>query len=232
MKKKNIVKIIILIIAIILLILVGILIYKQYWINKFEKILEENDSTNYELIQTDGQTTITVKVYGNIYTYEDETNYIWISESENLRVIMDTENKSAIITENPETALEVGSLNSTYLDFFENSGMSFKYLGKEDSYYKLQFTNKSTGNTTVFYLNSETGIVEKIEENFNGAQNVYDITVNLDCVTEEDVQYPDLSEYEIGVSSSTVVDTTEDYEQEVADDENVIQENTVTQEDE
>ena len=232
MKKKNIIKIIILIIAIILLILVGILIYKQYWINKFEKILEENDSTNYELIQTDGQNTITVKVYGNIYTYEDDTNYIWISESENLRVIMDTENKSAIITENPETALEVGSLNSTYLDFFENSSMSFKYLGKEDSYYKLQFTNKSTGNTTVFYLNSETGIVEKIEENFNGAQNVYDITVNLDCVTEEDVQYPDLSEYEIGVSSSTVVDTTEDYEQEVADDENVIQENTVTQEDE
>lgn len=232
MKKKNIVKIIILIIAIILLILVGILIYKQYWINKFEKILEENDSTNYELIQTDGQTTTTVKVYGNIYTYEDDSNYIWISETENLRVIMDTENKSAIITENPETALEVGSLNSTYLDFFENSGMSFKYLGKEDSYYKLQFTNKSTGNTTVFYLNSETGIVEKIEENFNGAQNVYDITVNLDCVTEEDVQYPDLAEYEIGVSSSTVVDTTEDYEQEVADDENVVQENTVTQEDE
>lgn len=227
MKKKNVLKVVILIIAIILLVIIGILIYKQFWINKFKKILEENDSTNYELIQTDGITTATVKVYGNIYTYEDEDNYIWISESENLRVIMDKKNKSAIITENPESPLKVGSLNSTYLDYFDDDTMKFKYLGKENPFYKLQFTNKSTGNNTIFYLNSETGVVEKIEEVFNGAQNIYDITVNSECVNAEEVEYPDLSEYEIGVSSSTVPveESSEDYEREVADDENTIVEN-------
>lgn len=226
MKKKKILKIIILIIAVILLVLLAFLLYKQYWINKFTKILEENDSTNYELIQTDGQTTTTVKVYGKIYTSEDESVFVWISEPENIRVIMDKLNKSAIITENSEEELKVGSLNSTYLDYFENSNMEFKYLGKEDSFYKLQFTDKNTGYITTFYLNIDTGIVEKIIEEFNGAQNTYEISVNLDCVNEEEVSYPDLSEYNIGVSSSTVItENSEDYEKEVAEDENVTQEN-------
>lgn len=225
MKKKKLIKLIILIVAIVLLVVLEILIYNQVQINRFKEILEENDSTNYELIQTDGITTATIKVYGNIYTYEDENNYIWISESENLRVVMDKKNKSAIITENPENELKVGSLNSTYLDYFENDSMKFKYLGEENPFYKLQFINKGTGNNTIFYLNSENGVVEKIEENFNGAQNIYDITVNLESVTSEEVVYPDLSEYDIGVSSSTVPEESEEsYENEVTD-ENIINEN-------
>ena len=229
MKKKKLIKLIILIVVIVLLVVLEILIYNQVQINRFKKILEENDSTNYELIQTDGITTTTVKVYGNTYTYEDENNYIWISESENLRVVMDKKNKSAIITENPENELKVGSLNSTYLDYFENDSMKFKYLGEENPFYKLQFTNKSTGNNTIFYLNSETGVVEKIEEIFNGAQNIYDITVNFECVTAEEVEYPDLSEYDIGVSSSTVPDESEEnYENEVAD-ENIVYENILNE---
>ena len=229
MKKKKLIKLIILIVVIVLLVVLEILIYNQVQINRFKKILEENDSTNYELIQTDGITTTTVKVYGNIYTYEDENNYIGISESENLRVVMDKKNKSAIITENPENELKVGSLNSTYLDYFENDSMKFKYLGEENPFYKLQFTNKSTGNNTIFYLNSETGVVEKIEEIFNGAQNIYDITVNFECVTAEEVEYPDLSEYDIGVSSSTVPDESEEnYENEVAD-ENIVYENILNE---
>ena len=225
MKKKKLIKLIILIVVIVLLVVLEILIYNQVQINRFKEILEENDSTNYELIQTDGITTATIKVYGNIYTYEDENNYIWISESENLRVVMDKKNKSAIITENPENELKVGSLNSTYLDYFENDSMKFKYLGEENPFYKLQFTNKGTGNNTIFYLNSENGVVEKIEENFNGAQNIYDITVNLESVTSEEVVYPDLSEYDIGVSSSTVPEESEkSYENEVTD-ENIINEN-------
>ena len=225
MKKKKLIKLIILIVVIVLLVVLEILIYNQVQINRFKEILEENDSTNYELIQTDGITTATIKVYGNIYTYEDENNYIWISESENLRVVMDKKNKSAIITENPENELKVGSLNSTYLDYFENDSMKFKYLGEENPFYKLQFTNKGTGNNTIFYLNSENGVVEKIEENFNGAQNIYDITVNLESVTSEEVVYPDLSEYDIGVSSSTVPEESEEsYENEVTD-ENIINEN-------
>lgn len=229
MKKKKLIKLIILIVVIVLLVVLEILIYNQVQINRFKKILEENDSTNYELIQTDGITTTTVKVYGNIYTYEDENNYIWISEFENLRVVMDKKNKSAIITENPENELKVGSLNSTYLDYFENDSMKFKYLGEENPFYKLQFTNKSTGNNTIFYLNSETGVVEKIEEIFNGAQNIYDITVNFECVTAEEVEYPDLSEYDIGVSSSTVPDESEEnYENEVAD-ENIVYENILNE---
>lgn len=225
MKKKKLIKLIILIVVIVLLVVLEILIYNQVQINRFKEILEENDSTNYELIQTDGITTATIKVYGNIYTYEDENNYIWISESENLRVVMDKKNKSAIITENPENELKVGSLNSTYLDYFENDSMKFKYLGEENPFYKLQFTNKGTGNNTIFYLNSENGVVEKIEENFNGAQNIYDITVNFESVTSEEVVYPDLSEYDIGVSSSTVPEESEEsYENEVTD-ENIINEN-------
>ena len=69
MKKKKLIKLIILIVVIVLLVVLEILIYNQVQINRFKKILEENDSTNYELIQTDGITTTTVKVYGNIYTY-------------------------------------------------------------------------------------------------------------------------------------------------------------------
>ena len=227
MKKKKNLKIVILIIAIILLVIIGILIYKQFWINKFKKILKENDSSNYELVQTDGITTSTVKVYEDIYTYEDENNFIWISETENLRVIMDKVNKSAIITENSESALKVGSLNSTYLDYFDNDTMKFKYLGKEDSFYKLQFENKSTGNITIFYMNIDTGIIEKIEKLFNGAQNNYEIKVKFDCVTSDDVAYPDLAEYDIGVSSSTVPteESSEDYEREVVDDGNTVIEN-------
>lgn len=225
MKKKNIIKIIILVIVVILLVFLGILLYKQLMINKFKNLLEENDSTNYELVQTDGETTTTVKVYGNIYTYEDDNNFVWISEPENTRVIMDKVNKTAIITENPEEALEVESLNSTYLNYFENDNMTFKYLGTEDIFYKLQFADENLGSVTTFYLNKDTGIVEKMVEEFNDAQNTYEISVTKDSVTAEETEYPDLSEYNIGVSSSTVItESSEDYEKEVAE-ENIVQEN-------
>lgn len=114
--------------------------------------------------------------------------------------------------------LKFGSLNSTYLNYFENNDMDFKYLGQDGDFYKLQFKNKSLENYIIFYLNKNNGIVEKIEENFGGVKNTYEISVEFDCVNSDDVKYPDLTEYEIGVSSSTVVpEVEENYKQEKAE---------------
>lgn len=167
-RNKNVLKFIVLIIAIALLIWIGILIYKQIWISKFENMLKKNDSTNYELVQTDGKSSTTVRVLDNVYTLDDETNFIWINETENVRIVMDKENKLAMITENPENKLEVKSLNATYIEkYFENDSMNFKYLGKEDNFYKLQFEDKNTGFITIFYLNKDSKIIEKMVEKFN-----------------------------------------------------------------
>ena len=197
MKKfKNIIKIIIIIALIV--------VYKKVMINRFINLLNQSNSNNYELVQNDGTTITTIKVKDGVLLSEDDDTYIWINSIENIRIIMEKNSKIAMITENSEEVFEVGSLNSTYInDYFENDDLKFKYLGKEEDSYKVQFTNKDTEIITIFYIDSDTGIIQKIEENFNGLEIVSNFEVNFDVVTDEDVAYPDLSEYEIGVSSST-----------------------------
>ena len=205
MKKfKNIIKIIIIIALIVVLVLIGIVVYKKVMINRFINLLNQSNSNNYELVQNDGTTITTIKVKDGVLLSEDDDTYIWINSIENIRIIMEKNSKIAMITENSEEVFEVGSLNSTYInDYFENDDLKFKYLGKEEDSYKVQFTNKDTEIITIFYIDSDTGIIQKIEENFNGLEIVSNFEVNFDVVTDEDVAYPDLSEYEIGVSSST-----------------------------
>ena len=198
MKKfKNIIKIIVIIILIIVLALLCMLIYKKLMINKFVNLLNKSDSSNYELIQSDGTTTTTVKVKDGVLVSEDDDTIIWISENENIRIIMDKNYYSAIITENFEEA-EVGSLNLSYInDYFENSDWKFKYLGKEDDLYKVQFTNKDTGAIVIFYINNDTGVVEKLDEDFGGDEVNLTFEVSFDVVTDEDVAYPDLTAYTV-----------------------------------
>ena len=205
MKKfKNIIKIIIIIALIVVLVLIGIVVYKKVMINRFINLLNQSNSNNYELVQNDGTTITTIKVKDGVLLSEDDDTYIWINSIENIRIIMEKNSKIAMITENSEEVFEVGSLNSTYInDYFENDDLKFKYLGKEEDSYKVQFINKDTEIITIFYIDSDTGIIQKIEENFNGLEIVSNFEVNFDVVTDEDVAYPDLSEYEIGVSSST-----------------------------
>ena len=199
MKKfKNIIKIIVIIVLIILLVLLGIVIYKKIMINKFINLLNKNDSSNYELIQNDGTTVTTVKVKDGVLVSEDDDTIIWISETENIRIIIDKNYNSAMITENSEEAFEVSSLNSTYIsDYFENNDLKFKYLSKEDNLYKVQFTNKDTDAITIFYINSDTGVIEQIDENINGEEFTLNFDVTFDIVTDEDVEYPDLSTYDV-----------------------------------
>lgn len=199
MKKfKNIIKIIVIIVLIILLVLLGITIYKKITINKFINLLNQNDSSNYELIQNDGTTVTTVKVKDGVLVSEDDDTIIWISETENIRVIIDKNYNSAMITENSEEAFEVSSLNSTYIsDYFENNNLKFKYLSKEDNLYKVKFTNKDTGTITIFYINGDTGVIEQIDENINGEEFTLNFDVTFDIVTDEDVEYPDLSTYDV-----------------------------------
>ena len=199
MKKfKNIIKIIVIIVLIILLVLLGIVIYKKIMINKFINLLNQNDSSNYELIQNDGTTVTTVKVKDGVLVSEDDDTIIWISETENIRIIIYKNYNSAMITENSEEAFEVSSLNSTYIsDYFENNDLKFKYLSKEDNLYKVQFTNKDTDAITIFYINSDTGVIEQIDENINGEEFTLNFDVTFDIVTDEDVEYPDLSTYDV-----------------------------------
>ena len=130
-RTKNILKIFILIILIIGLIFLTGLIYQEIQKNKFQKILKENDASNYELVENINGEEIKVYVRDKVLLSEDGNTKIWLSEFEQKRVIFDDEYKTAIFDENDEE-LKVNSLNYTYInDFFKNSNQSFKYIGKD-----------------------------------------------------------------------------------------------------
>ena len=156
-RTKNILKIFILIILIIGLIFLTGLIYQEIQKNKFQKILKENDASNYELVENINGEEIKVYVRDKVLLSEDGNTKIWLSEFEQKRVIFDDEYKTAIFDENDEE-LKVNSLNYTYInDFFENSNQSFKYIGKDKGYYKIQFKEKESDKIRLF----------KMQENLN-----------------------------------------------------------------
>ena len=138
-RKKNLLKILILIILIIGLIFITNAIYQKLQSNRFEKILKENDSMNYKLTEIVNGEETNVTVRDNVLLSEEGDTKVWVSEDENKRVIFDDRYKTAVLDENDET-LEVNSLNYTFInDFFENSNQKFSYGGKEKGFYKLQF---------------------------------------------------------------------------------------------
>lgn len=155
MKKKQIIRILILILIIIALIIIGQVLFNKYMKYKLKKILVKNDSTNYELIEKYNNQEENVKLRNNILISENDNECIWIDGLNGKRVIMDKKSKIAIVTENDEE-LSVHSLNYTYLkDYFENSNRKFRYLGKEEKFYKFKFEDKKTGVITIFYLNRD-----------------------------------------------------------------------------
>ena len=151
-KVKSIFRILILLIIAVLLALCVYFGYNKFLENKFKKILEKNDCTNYELTEiANGEET---KVYVRDKTLLSEKGDIktWVSEFDSKRVVFDVGRKTAILDENDET-LEVNSLNYSYIkEFFENRNQNFKYLGKENGHYKLQFTESGSKKITIIYL--------------------------------------------------------------------------------
>ncbi len=196
-KKKKFLRIIILIvIAVLLAFLINFTVNKIQE-NKFKKILKNNDSQNYELVETvNGEETKTF-VRDKTLLLEDGNIKTWVSEFDSKRVIYDEERKTAIIDENDES-LKVNSLNYTYInDFFENSNQKFKYLGKENGCYKLQFKENKSKKITLLYLNEKTNIVEKMIQNAGNFELVTEFKVEKNKVSKEKIAYPDLTGYRV-----------------------------------
>lgn len=203
--KKKIIKIILLIIIIVLGVLLGNFVFHKFQANKYKKMLKDNDATNYKLIEKtiDGETI--VKVRDGVLVSENEDTLTWVDSLENKRVLINTKYKTAIITEN-DNDLNVSSLNNTYInDYFENSNQKFKYLGKEDGFYKIQFTNKENQNITIIYINENTKMVEKVVQISNNIEFVINYEIDKKSVSKKDVEYPDLNDYHVteSVSSNT-----------------------------
>ena len=202
-RTKNILKIFILIILIIGLIFLTGLIYQEIQKNKFQKILKENDASNYELVENINGEEIKVYVRDKVLLSEDGNTKIWLSEFEQKRVIFDDEYKTAIFDENDEE-LKVNSLNYTYInDFFENSNQSFKYIGKDKGYYKIQFKEKESDKITLLYINQKTNMVDKVVQNAGKFELVTEFKVNKDCVSKDKVAYPNLEGYRVSDSVSS-----------------------------
>lgn len=202
-KVKSIFRILILLIIAVLLALCVYFGYNKFLKNKFKKILEKNDCTNYELTEiANGEET---KVYVRDKTLLSEKGDIktWVSEFDSKRVVFDVGRKTAILDENDET-LEVNSLNYSYIkEFFENRNQSFKYLGKENEHYKLQFTESGSKKITIIYLNIETNIVDKMVQNAGNFEFVTEYKVEKNAVSKEEIAYPNLEGYRAGDSSNS-----------------------------
>ena len=199
MKKKILkgLKIVVLIILVILLIFFVIFAVQKIQEDKFKKILENNDSSNYELTEIVNGEEVKVYVRDKILLSEDKKTRTWVSELDSKRVICNDEYKTVIIDENDDE-LKVNSLNYTYINnFFENSNQKFKYLGEENGNYKLQFKEKDSGRITLLYINKETNIVEKMIQNSGKYEFVTEFKVEKDKVSKDEVAYPNLEGYRV-----------------------------------
>lgn len=195
MKKKKIFKFFLVILIILILILVSCFVISKCIKNKYKKILLENDSTNYELSETiNGEDGTNCKVKNTIMQITDGENIFWINSKLKKKIVINTETKTAIVTENED--IQVVSLNHSYiLEFFENSNMKFKYLGKKSGYALLEFTNKKTKMQTILYLNLETKLVEKIEEKDALDSRIIEYKIVLNSISNDEIVEPDLTNY-------------------------------------
>lgn len=200
MKKKSgkkILKKIILIIVFILIIILSVIGIKALIKNKYRKILEKNNVHNYEVIQSvDGVQEQVAYVRDNVLIVDDGENVIWLSKKENKSIVVNTLRKTAFITK--EENVKISGLNDSYItEYFDNSDYKFKYLGKENNYYLLEFTNKETALTTVLYLNIKTNIIDKQIVRNAVAETVIEYKVKINSVSTEEIKEPDLTDYYI-----------------------------------
>ncbi|MCI8309761.1 MAG: hypothetical protein HFJ45_06210 [Clostridia bacterium] len=202
-KRKFIVKLIIIIILISIGIFIGNFAYGKYIRNKYKNILKDNDAVNYEMTQYSNGEETNIFVKDKILLSRNNNIETWVSEIESKRIIADTSSKIAIITEN-DNNLKVNTLNYTYInDYFENSRQKFKYLGKNDDYYFLEFKDKKTKIITTLYLNRKTNLVDKMIESSNGIEFEIKYKINLNSVSNEEVKCPDLTDYHFETSVSS-----------------------------
>lgn len=200
MKKKKVSKalrIIFLIIVLVLIILGCIFGIKALIKNKYKKILEKNNVHNYEVVQiVDGVQEQVSYVRDNVLVVDDGENIIWLNKKANKSIVLNTERKTAFIT--TEDDVTVAALNTTFIkEYFDNSDYKFKYLGKENKHYLLEFTNKETDEITIFYLNIDTNIIDKQIIKNNIAETVIEYQVKINSVSKEEIAEPDLTDYYI-----------------------------------
>ena len=197
LNNKKTLKILIIIILIIVLVFLGYIIFIKIQKNNFKKMLQDNDATNYELVETvNGEETV-VYVRDKILLMKEDNTTTWVNELESKRIIFDDEYHTVIIDENDES-LKVNSLNYTYLnDYFDNSNQSFKFLGEENGFYKLQFKEKGNKRITLFYINKKTKLVEKIVQNAGNFELVTELKVEKNVVSKQEVELPNLEGYRV-----------------------------------
>ena len=194
---KKLLKILILIILIIGLIYLGYIIIQKIQESKFKKILQENDSNNYELIEVVNGEETEVFVRDKILFIKNGNTKTWVNELEEKRLAFDDEYKTVIVDSNDDS-LKVNSLNYTYINnFFENSNQVFKYLGEENEFYKLQFKEKGSGKITILYLNKQNNIVEKLIQNAGNFEFVTEFKVKKNEVSKDEIELPDLDGYRV-----------------------------------
>ena len=196
-KLSKFLKKLIIIVGLILIVLIGILLIKELNKYKYKKILIDNDSLNYEITQImNGKADQNVKLRNNTLVINDGNNIMWVSGSEDKSIIINETEKTAIVTS--ESNMKIASLNETYIkEFFENSDNEFKYLGKEDNYALLQFSNENTGLITVLYLNLENNLIENQVTKNDIAEVVIEYQIKVNSVSLDEVKEPDLSGYNV-----------------------------------
>lgn len=199
MKKisKKIFRILGLIVILVLLILIFIWGINKFIKYKYKKILIDNDSLNYEITQIiDGNVEQNSKLRNNTLVIDDSENVIWINGNTNKSIIMNKTKKTAIVTN--ESDVKVASLNETYInEYFENKNNKFKYLGKENKYELLQFTNENLGLITILYLNLDTKLIEKQVIKNDIGESVIEYKIKLNSVSKDEIKEPELLEYNI-----------------------------------
>lgn len=194
-KNKKFIKFLILIVLIILIVFLINFIYQKIQKDRFKKMLQKNDATNYELTEIVNGEESKVYVRDKILLSQNGNTRTWVNEFKSRRIIFDEEYKTAIVDENDDN-LKVNSLNYTYVnDYFENSNQSFKYIGKENGCYKIQFKEKASGKITIIYINEKTKIVDRMVQNVGNFEFVTEFKVKKNKVSKSDVELPDLEGY-------------------------------------
>lgn len=196
-KLKTFFKILILIVLIIALFFIGYTIYQKIEENKYKKILQDGDATNFKITEIINDDETNIYVRDKILLIDSGNTKTWVNESESKRVSFDEKYHTVIIEKDVDN-LKVNSLNYTYInDFFENSNQVFKYLGKENGNIKIQFKEKGNKKITVFYIDEKLKTMVKMIQNVDNFETITDFKIEKNSVSKQEVELPDLENYRV-----------------------------------
>ena len=203
-----ILKILILVLIIAILVYLAYTLYIKIQRDRFKKMLEESDSRNYTIIENSNEEEFTIKVRDFYLLSEAEDEIIWIDADKKQRVIVMPKYQTAVVSENDENIV-VHSLNHSYLeDYFNDSNQKFKYLGKENGCFKVQFTEKQTKKETTLFINETTKLVDKVIFNVGGVDSISTFKTTKNNVSKDDVAMPDIDGYHVTDSYTSNPSTT------------------------